>query len=77
MVLSRGKGGGANENYLLLDSAKFVISRMVYTMAADLKTTGTYFQRKTQKYVREWLEGNKSLYLNVFKFETNVRMMHT
>ena len=52
-----------------------VISRMVYTMAADLKTT--YFQRKTQKFVREWLEGNKSLYLNVFKFETNVRMMHT
>ena len=48
---------------------------MVYTMAADLKTT--YFQRKTQKFVREWLEGNKSLYLNVFKFETNVRMMHT
>ena len=48
---------------------------MVYTMCADLKTT--YFQRKTQKFVREWLEGNKSLYLNVFKFETNVRMMHT
>ena len=48
---------------------------MVYTMAADLKTT--YFQRKTEKFVREWLEGNKSLYLNVFKFETNVRMMHT
>ena len=48
---------------------------MVYTMAADLKTT--YFQQKTQKFVREWLEGNKSLYLNVFKFETNVRMMHT
>ena len=32
---------------------------MVYTMAADLKTT--YFQGKTQKFVREWLEGNETM----------------
>ena len=42
-VLSRGQGGRANLKYLLLDFAKYpsvcVISRAVFTMAVDLKTT--------------------------------------
>ena len=65
----RGRGGGGwgsvgNKNISFLWFCEvLVISRAVYTMAADLKTT---FRK--QEFVRQWLERNNfSKFKSVFK----------
>ena len=73
-----GRSGKFKISYLLLDFAKYpsvcVISRAVFTMAVDLKTT--YFKGKTQEFVGEWLERNNvSKLKSVFKLFRTARVV--